>query len=140
MGTFYRGLPDRGALLDELQRRGYDLLLATLRGSGGWPRRCRRDRGLSVTMPDHGRPVGGDAASRCGALTDDEAVEDKARDRRGMDEFLAEGRADGSVHEDVRQLDVIVGTFVAMPLPPRCRLVGDRAAASFDVFIRGLRP
>ena len=30
VGTFYRGFPDRAALLDELQRRGYDLLLQSL--------------------------------------------------------------------------------------------------------------
>src|SRR5277367_2692123 len=30
VGTFYRGFPDRAALLDELQRRGYELLLQTL--------------------------------------------------------------------------------------------------------------
>jgi hypothetical protein len=32
VGTLYRGIPDRAALLDELQRRGYDLLLATQAG------------------------------------------------------------------------------------------------------------
>jgi AcrR family transcriptional regulator len=140
VGTFYRGFPDRGALLDELQRRGYDLLLATLarikadglRGADAieaYLYECLELADQLVAMPLRGAEP----------LTDDEAVDAKAGIGRAIDDFLAEGRADGSVHDDVVALDVIVcGTLVAMPLPHGADW-SVTARRHLELFIRGLR-
>jgi hypothetical protein len=131
---------DRGALLDELQRRGYDLLLATLsrikaEGLTGadaveaYLYECLAMADQLVAMPLRGAEP----------LTDDEAVDAKAGIGRAIDDFLAEGRADGSVHDDVSALDVIVcGTLVAMPLPhgPDWSVTARR---HLDLFMRGVR-
>jgi AcrR family transcriptional regulator len=140
VGTFYRGFPDRGALLDELQRRGSDLLLATLatiKADGltgadaieAYVYECLAMADQLVAMPLRGAEP----------LTDEEAVNAKAGIGRAIEDFLSEGRADGSVHEDVVALDVIVcGTLVAMPLPhgPDWSVTARR---HLDLFMRGTR-
>jgi AcrR family transcriptional regulator len=140
VGTFYRGFPDRAALLEELQRRGYDLLLATLvrietDGLTGadaieaYLYECLAMADQLVAMPLRGAEP----------LTDVEAVNAKAGIGRAIDDFLAAGKAEGSVYDDVTALDVIVcGTLVAMPLPrdPDWSLTARR---HLDLFIRGVR-
>ena len=109
VGTFYRAFPDRAGLLEELQRRGYELLLTILG-------RIKAD-----------------------GLTGADAVEAKVRIGEAIGDFLAEGRADGSVYADVAAIDVIVcGTLIALPLPHG----PDWAAAAqrhLTLFIRGIR-
>lgn len=140
VGTFYRGFPDRAALLAELQRRGYDLLLEALARISAQGRTgadaieaylvdCLEMANQLVAMPLRG----GDP------LTDDAAVSAKARINEAIDGFLAEGRADGSVHGDVTALDVIVcATLIAMPLPhgPDWSRTARRHVA---MFMRGIR-
>jgi AcrR family transcriptional regulator len=139
VGTFYRGFPDRAALLDELQRRGYGLLLASLArikadGHTGahaieaYLLECLAMANQLVALPLRGGEP----------LTDDAAVDATARIRLAIDEFLAEGRADRSIRDDVTALDVIVcATLIAIPLPhgPDWPMTARRHIA---LFIRGL--
>jgi AcrR family transcriptional regulator len=140
VGTFYRGFPDRAALLDELQRRGLDLLLTTLgriRSDGltgadaidTYLQECLAMANQLVAMPLRGGQP----------LTDEAAVFAKRAIGRAVEDFLAEGRADGSVHDDVTSADVIVcATLIAMPLPhsPDWSVTARRHLA---LFMRGLR-
>jgi AcrR family transcriptional regulator len=140
VGTFYRSFPDRAALLEELQRRGYELLLATLarvKADGltgadaieAYLQECLTLANQLVAMPLRGAEP----------LADDAAVEAKARIGQAINSFLAEGRADGSVYADVAALDVIVcGTLIALPLPhgPDWEVTAQRHLA---LFIRGIR-
>jgi AcrR family transcriptional regulator len=140
VGTFYRGFPDRTALLDELQRRGYDLLLATLArikadGRTGadaveaYLEECLQLADQLVAMPLRGvRP-----------LSDDAALDAKRRILQAIADFLAEGRRSGSVHADVTPQDVAVcGTLIATPLPhdPDWPTTARRHLATF---VRGVR-
>ena len=140
VGTFYRAFPDRAGLLDELQRRGYDLLLATLariKADGltgadaveAYLQECLTMANQLVAMPLRGGLP----------LADEAAVEAKVRIGEAIGGILAEGRADGSVHDDVTALDVIVcGTLIALPLPhgPDWAVTARRHLA---LFIRGIR-
>lgn len=140
VGTFYRAFPDRAGLLEELQRRGYDLLLATLdriKADGltgadavdAYLQECLTIANQLVAMPLRGGQP----------LADDAAVEAKARIGAAIDDFLAEGRADGSVHADVTPLDVIVcGTLIAMPLPYGLDWAVT-ARRHLALFVRGIR-
>jgi AcrR family transcriptional regulator len=140
VGTFYRGFPDRAALLDELQRRGYELLLdvlARIRADGltgadaieAYLHECLLLADQLVAMPLRGTPP----------LTDAAAISAKNRISRAIDDFLAEGRADGSVHRDVSAADVAVcGTLIATPLPLDPDWAGT-ARRHIQVFVRGLR-
>ena len=141
VGTLYRGFPDRAALLDELQRRGYHLLLDTLA-------RIRAD-GLTgveaieryleecLTLADQlvAMPLRGVQQLRDGA-----AVAAKNQILEAIGDFLAEGRADGSVHADVTAMDIAVcGTLIANPLPTSADWP-TTARRHIRVFVRGLRP
>lgn len=140
VGTFYRAFPDRAALLEELQRRGYRLLLTALErikaeGLTGadaietYLQECLTLANQLVAMPLRGAQP----------LVDDAAVEAKVRIGEAIGGFLAEGRADGSVHADVTALDIIVcGTLIASPLPhgPDWAVAARRHLA---LFIRGIR-
>ncbi|BBX60852.1 TetR family transcriptional regulator [Mycobacterium saskatchewanense] len=140
VGTFYRRFPDRAALLDEMQRRGSGLLLRTLArikedGLGGadaieaYLNECLNLANQLVAMPLRGGKP----------LVDDAAL--KAREDIGIaiENFLAEGRADGSIHADVQAIDVIVcATLVAIPLPhgPDWAVTARR---HIKMFVRGIR-
>lgn len=140
VGTFYRAFPDRAGLLAELQRRGLQLLLTTLgriKADGltgadaveAYLQECLTMANQLVAMPLRGGEP----------LSDDAAVEAKRRIGEAIGDFLAEGRADGSVHADVTALDVIVcGTLVAFPLPhgPDWAVTAQRHLA---LFVRGIR-
>lgn len=140
VGTFYRGFPDRAALLDELQRRGYDVCLTTLariRADGitgadaiaAYLERCYEVSDELVALPLRG----------VDPLDDEKAVNAKRRIVEKIEEFLAEGRADGSVHRDVTAMDVVVcATMIARPLPhgPDWPTAARR---HISVFVRGIR-
>jgi AcrR family transcriptional regulator len=140
VGTLYRGFPDRSALLDELQRRGYDLLLDSLarvkaHGLTGadaieaYLADCLELADQLVALPLRGVPP----------LPDDAAAGAKSRILQAITDFLTEGRADGSVHADVTALDVAVcGTLIARPLPhgPDWPTAARR---HLRMFVRGLR-
>lgn len=140
VGTFYRKFPDRTALLDELQRRGYELLFGTLTRIGAeglrgadaieaYLRECLVLADQLVAMPLRGpEPLDDDAA-------------EAARGRIGLaiEAFLAQGRADGTVHTDVSAVDVAVcGTLIGTPLP-RDPDWPATAGRHVDLFIRGVR-
>jgi AcrR family transcriptional regulator len=140
VGTFYRGFPDRAALLEELQRRGYDLLLAILArikddGLTGadaveaYLEECLQLADQLVALPLRGAQP----------LADDAALDAKRRIVEAIADFLAEGQQQGSVLADVTALDVAVcGTLIATPLPHD----GDwptTARRHLKTFVRGIR-
>ncbi len=140
VGTFYRGFPDRAALLDELQRRGYDLLIQELAGikadglTGAdaieaYLEQCLKIADQLVALPLRGVQQ----------LPDDAAVNAKYLVLQGIEDFLSQGRAEGSVHADVTAQDVAVcGTLIATPLPhsPDWPTAARR---HIKVFVRGIR-
>ncbi|WP_197379855.1 TetR/AcrR family transcriptional regulator [Mycolicibacterium mengxianglii] len=140
VGTFYRGFPDRTALIAELQRRGYGLLLVTLaairtdglRGADAietYLQECLSLADQLVAMPFRGAEP----------LTDPAAVDARRRVTKAIEDFLTEGREDGDVQADVSAQDVIVcGTLVGTRLPS----LSDWQAAArrhLDLFMRGVR-
>jgi AcrR family transcriptional regulator len=140
VGTLYRGFPDRAALLDELQRRGYNLLLDTLARirAGGltgadaietYLEGCLSLADQLVALPLRG----------VGQLHDGAALAAKDRILEAIGDFLAEGRADGSVHADVTAMDIAVcGTLIANPLPTSADWP-TTARRHIGVFVRGIR-
>jgi AcrR family transcriptional regulator len=140
VGTFYRGFPDRGALLNELQRRGYGLLLETLariKADGltgadaieAYLEECLVLADQLVAMPLRG----------VAPLPDDAAVNAKRQILQAIEDFLTEGQAEGSVHTDVTAQDIAVcGTLIATPLPhgPDWSTTARR---HLSVFVRGVR-
>jgi AcrR family transcriptional regulator len=140
VGTFYRRFPDRAALLDELQHRGYDLLLDTLGrirtdGLTGadaievYLNECLAFADQLVALPLRGVEQ----------LGDDAAVTAKNQILETIADFLAEAQEDASVHADVTAMDIAVcATVVATPLPN----TPDWSATArrhLKVFVRGLR-
>lgn len=119
VGTFYRAFADRAALLEELQRRGYDLLLETLEriaadGLTGadaieaYLLECLNLADQLVAMPLRG----------AAQLRDDAAIQAQRHVLEAITDFLAQGQADGSVRDDVDASDIAVcGTLIANPLP-----------------------
>lgn len=140
VGTFYRAFPDRAGLLEELQRRGYELLLTTLDrikadGLTGadavetYLQECLTMANQLVAMPLRGGQP----------LPDGAATEAKLRIGAAIGDFLAEGQADGSVYADVAAIDVIVcGTLIALPLP-HGQDWGVTARRHLALFVRGIR-
>ena len=140
VGTFYRGFPDRAALLGELQRRGYGLLLATLariKADGligadaieAYLQECLNIADQLVAMPLRGvRP-----------LPDGVAVNAKRLVLQAIEDFLSQGQADGSVHADITAQDIAVcGTLIATPLPHNPDWP-TAARRHLSVFVRGIR-
>lgn len=140
VGTFYRGFPDRAALLDELQRRGYDVclkILDQLQAEGltgadaveAYLYRCHDLSDELVAMPLRG----------VDPLPDVEAVNAKRRIVKKIRAFVAQGRADGSLRPDVVAMDLVVfSTMMATPLPhgPDWPTTSRRL---INVFVRGIR-
>jgi len=118
IGTFYRGFPDRTALVHALEHRALDLLIAALdriRESGltgadavqAYLEGCL-SLGDQLVLPLRGAP----------ALTDAAALQARRRIDNALEQFLAEGRDDGSVRADVSAIDIIVcGAMITQPLP-----------------------
>lgn len=140
VGTFYRGFPDRAALLEELQRRGYDLLLAALariKSDGltgadaveAYLEECLELADQLVALPLRGAEP----------LSDDAALDAKRGILEAITDFLTEGQQHGSVHADVTALDVAVcGTLIATPLP-HDRDWPATARRHLKTFVRGVR-
>lgn len=118
IGTFYRGFPDRTALLHALEHRAYNLLIGALEridGSGATGAVAIRAYleeclalGDQLVLPLRGAPP----------LTDPEAIEARRRINHALEKFLAEGHAAGVVRADINATDVIVcAAMVTQPLP-----------------------
>lgn len=140
VGTFYRHFPDRDALLDELQRRGCELLLdalARIKAEGmrgvdaieAYLKECLAMSDELVAMPLRGGEP----------LTDDDAVDARRRITGAVDGFIREGRSDGTLDRAVRAMDVIVfGTLLGSPLPQGPDWA-TTARRQLRIFVRGIR-
>ena len=118
VGTFYRGYPDRTALLHALEHRAYHMLIEILgrieeSGQTGphavktYLDECLK-LGHQLVLPLRGAPP----------LTDESAVAARGRINAALERFLADGRADGTVRADVNATDIIMcGAMVTQPLP-----------------------
>jgi AcrR family transcriptional regulator len=138
IGTFYRGFPDRTALLAALQHRAYDILLAILdriqasRQTGIAAIETYLVECLAVSdqliLPLRGaKPV-----------LDEPAVASRERIRSALEGILLAGCNDGTVRDDVTPLDIIVcGSMISQPLSPGLNwsLTARRHIA---VFVRGI--
>jgi len=140
VGTVYRGFPNRTALLAELQRRGYDLLLKILT-------RIRDDGRTGADAIEVYLADCLDLADQLAALPlrgveplpDKAAADAKHLILQAIEDCLTEGKADGSVHADVTAQDIAVcGTLIATPLPhgPDWSTTARR---HLNVFVRGIR-
>jgi AcrR family transcriptional regulator len=118
VGTFYRGYPNRTALLHALEHRAYDLLIDVLdriRESGQTGAAAVRSYleeclslGDQLVLPLRGAPP----------LNDAQAVDARRRINNALEQFLADGRVEGSVRADVNATDIIAcGAIVTQPLP-----------------------
>lgn len=139
VGTFYRGFPDRAALLQALEHRAYELLIGILDGieAGGqtgahaieaYLLGCS-ELGNRLVLPLHGAPP----------LTDDAAVAARQRINASLERFLADGRRDGTVKADVNATDIIIcAAMITQPLPngPNWASLARRHIA---VYMAGLR-
>jgi AcrR family transcriptional regulator len=139
VGTFYRGWPDRTALLHTLEHRAYEQLIAILdriaeSGQSGadaietYLDGCL-DLGNQLVLPLRGAPP----------LTDDVAVAARGRINAALERFLADGRGDGSVRADVNATDIIMcGAMITQPLPhsPGFSIIARRHLC---LFVDGIR-
>ncbi|MEU4599572.1 TetR/AcrR family transcriptional regulator [Nocardia sp. NPDC023988] len=140
VGTFYRGYPDRAALLQALEQRAYALLEAvideiTAAGETGivaietYLRRCV-ELGDQLVLPLRGAPP----------LTGPASVAARGRITATLDGFLADGRAHGVIRPDVNAADIVVcAALLTQPLP-NTALWSTLANRHLTVFISGLRP
>lgn len=139
VGTFYRGWPDRTALLHALEHRAYEHLIAIIdrieeseqTGAGAietYLEGCL-NLGNQLVLPLRGAPP----------LIDDAAVAARGRINAALEQFLADGRSDGSVRANVNAADVIMcGAMITQPLPhgPGFSIIARRHIC---VFVRGIR-
>ena len=139
VGTFYRGYPDRTALLHALELRAYDMLIAVLDRieesgqTGADAVETFLNEGLNLgnqlVLPLRGAPP----------LADDAATTARARINTALERFLSEGRADGTVRADVNATDIIVcGAMVTQPLPHGSSW-STVARRHICVFVQGIR-
>jgi AcrR family transcriptional regulator len=139
VGTFYRGWPDRTALLHALEHRAYEHLIAIVDRieesgqTGADAIETYLDGCLSLgnqlVLPLRGAPP----------LIDDAAVAARERINAALERFLADGRGDGSVRADVNAADIIMcGAMVTQPLPhgPSFSIIARR---HIRLFVRGIR-
>lgn len=139
VGTLYRGWPDRTTLLHALEHRAYEHLIAILDNieesgqTGADAIETYLDGCLSLgnqlVLPLRGAPP----------LTDEAAVCARRRINDALEQFLANGRADGSVRADVNATDIIMcGAMISQPLPnsPAFSIIARRHIC---LFVRGIR-
>lgn len=139
VGTFYRGWPDRTALLHTLEHRAYAQLIAILDRieesgqTGAAAIETYLDGCLSLgnqlVLPLRGAPP----------LIDEAAVAARERINASLERFLADGRRDGSVRADVNATDIIMcGTMITQPLPhsPAFSIIARRHIC---LFVGGIR-
>ena len=139
VGTFYRGYPDRTALLHALELRAYDMLIAVLdrieeSGQTGadavatYLNECL-DLGDQLVLPLRGAPP----------LADDAAVAARRRINAALERFLSDGQADGTVRVDVNATDIVMcGAMITQPVPhgPGWSTIARR---HIFVFVNGIR-
>jgi len=139
VGTFYRGFPDRTALLHALEHRSYDMLIDILdriEESGQTGADAIEtylleslNLGHQLVLPLRGAPP----------LTSAPAVAARRRINASLERFLADGRIAGTVHTDVNATDIIIcAAMTGQPLPhgPAWPTLGRR---HLSLFVRGLR-
>ena len=138
VGTFYRGYPDRTALLHALELRAYHMLGAVLdrieeSGQTGadavetYLNECLQ-LGDQLVLPLRGAPP----------LADDAVIAARGRINAALERFLSDGRADGTVRVDVNATDIIMcGAMISQPLPhgPSWSTIARRHIC---VFVRGI--
>ena len=139
VGTFYRGYPDRTALLHALELRAYHMLIALLdrikesaqTGADAvetYLNECM-NLGNQLVLPLRGAPP----------LADDAAIAARGRINAALEWFLSDGRADGTVRVDVNATDIIIcGAMISQPLPhgPGWSIIARRHIC---VFVDGIR-
>ena len=139
VGTFYRGFPDRAAMLHALEHRAYTLLIAILdrieeSGQIGadaietYLDECL-SLGSQLVLPLRGALP----------LTDTAAIAARERINATLERLLAAGRAAGTVRADVNATDIIAcGAMITQPLPhgPRWSIIARRHIC---LFVRGIR-
>ena len=139
VGTFYRGWPDRTALMHTLEHRAYTQLIAILAriedsGQTGadaietYLNECL-NLGNQLVLPLRGAPP----------LIDEAAVAARGQINAALERFLAGGRGDGSVRADVNATDIIMcGAMITQPLPnsPGFEIVARRHVC---LFVHGIR-
>lgn len=140
VGTFYRGYPDRTALLHALEHRAYGLLIEILdrieeAGQTGadavetFLNECVK-LGHQLVLPLRGAAP---------PLTDPDAVAARQRIDTALERVLADGRAEGSVLADINATDIIMcGAMVTPPLPHGAGLA-TIARRHICLFVRGIR-
>lgn len=139
VATLYRRYPSREHLLEALQRRSFELVLAMVKDVEA-QRLCGRDsiraflqrtveHGPHLVMVWHGAPPPTDGETR--------RLEDELHGRVAA--MVECGIADGSVRADVQAMDVIVfGAMVAQPLPTTEQHWAAMMQRQIDVFIDGV--
>jgi AcrR family transcriptional regulator len=141
VGTFYRGFPDRAALLHAMEYRAYELLIGILDRieeiplTGAEAVHSFLIESLSIAerlvLPLHGAPP----------LVDDAAVAARQRIDDALASFLAAGRADGTIRDDVNATDVIIcSALTTQPLQhgPNWPVTARRHIALFVAGIRAV--
>ena len=139
VGTFYRGWPDRTALLHTLEHRAYEQLIAILdriEDSGQTGAEAIEtyldgclNLGNQLVLPLRGAPP----------LNDEAAVAARGRINAALERFVAAGRGDGSVRADVNATDIIMcGAMITQPLPhsPGFSIIARRHLC---LFVHGIR-
>jgi AcrR family transcriptional regulator len=139
IGTFYRGFPDRTALLHAMEYRAYDLLVGILECIEALPQtgpaavQSFLIESLAIAeqlvLPLHGAPP----------LVDEAAVAARQRINDALERFLADGRADGTIRTDVNATDVIMcSALTTQPLQhgPNWPVTARRHIA---LFVAGMR-
>jgi AcrR family transcriptional regulator len=139
VGTFYRGYPDRTALLHALELRAYGMLITVLEGieeSGQTGADAIQTYltevvtlGDQLVLPLRGAPP----------LSDDDAVAARARIDTALERLLAGGRADGTIRIDVNATDIIIcGAMITQPLArgPSWSTIARR---HISIFVHGIR-
>lgn len=117
VATFYRSFPDRSALMRELEHRAYDSLITILEsirtdGVGGLEaiERFLTDSleiADQLILPLHG----------AAPIMDGDAIQKRATIDSTLEEFLNEGRVDGSIRHDANATDIIVcSALITQPL------------------------
>lgn len=140
IGTFYRGFPDRTALVHALELRAYGLLIALLErieesgqtGAAAVDTYLHESLALGdqLVLPFRGAPPFLDKAAVTARATIDAALQ----------RFLAGGHADGTITTDVTTTDIIVCGAMATQLLPRGPRWTSLARRHVGIFIRGLKP
>lgn len=141
VGTLYRRYPSREHLLEDLQRRSYQMVVDMLREVGAADcdgQECVRmfltrtvEHGSQLVMTWHGAPPTRDPETL--------RLESELHDR--VAEMIKKGILDGSIRPGVTALDVIVfGAMIAQPFPTAEPMWPELTQRQIANFLRGLAP